>query len=194
MREDCIPGTDGQINVCVKCYTCYKPGNIARFCPTLGVRSSMQVHHSLLQGRGIPRTWVLLDMCPGANCTNNANLLTNVRWCKTGEDLTVVTNRGSKYFKQASTLVNVPGVQITMNMEQERAITVWYKGKKFNFKECSEGLYYYNTAQGNSGEQIDDNQGASHCLVLTMKDNKTFFMKDEIKRVEEACCIQQQIC
>eukprot|EP00957_Ditylum_brightwellii_P106954 8160021-Ditylum_brightwellii.AAC.1 len=80
-----------------------------------------------------------------------------------------------------------------MDMEQERAITVRYEGKKFKFKECSEGLYYYNTAQGDSEEQINENPGVLNCLVQTAKDNKTFFTKDEIKGAKEVCCIQQQI-
>eukprot|EP00957_Ditylum_brightwellii_P173627 13219171-Ditylum_brightwellii.AAC.1 len=68
-REDCIPGTNGQINICVKCYMRNKPGHIA-------------------------------NTCSGENCASNANLLMNVRWCKSGEDLAVVTNGGSKYFEQ----------------------------------------------------------------------------------------------
>eukprot|EP00957_Ditylum_brightwellii_P050775 3849656-Ditylum_brightwellii.AAC.1 len=41
--------------------------------------------------------------------------------------------------------------------------------------------------------KIDDNPGALHCLVHTVKDNKTFFMKDEIRGAGEAHCIQKQI-
>eukprot|EP00957_Ditylum_brightwellii_P210733 15365322-Ditylum_brightwellii.AAC.1 len=153
------------------------------------------------------------DMCLGENGTNNADLLMNTRWYKTGEDLTVVTNGGSKYFNQVgdmmlfplqlhlnedsmaniisfTAMANVLGVQITMDTEQERAITVQYEGKKFKFKEYSEGLYHYDTAQGHGGEQINDNPGALNFLVQTMKDNKTCFMKHEIKGGEEAHCIQ----
>eukprot|EP00957_Ditylum_brightwellii_P137679 10495716-Ditylum_brightwellii.AAC.1 len=53
-REDCIPGTDSQINVCAKGYTCNKPGHIASFCPTPGARRFMQIHHNFFQGTDIP--------------------------------------------------------------------------------------------------------------------------------------------
>eukprot|EP00957_Ditylum_brightwellii_P102545 7815535-Ditylum_brightwellii.AAC.1 len=70
-----------------------------------------------------------------------------------------------------------------MDTKQERAITAWHEEKKFKLKECSKGLYYYSTAQGNSGEQMIDNPGALNYSVQTVKDNNTFFMKDEIKGV-----------
>ena len=40
---------------------------------------------------------------------------------------------------------DILGVKITMDISKERAVTVEYKGKKYKFKECQYGLYYYDT-------------------------------------------------
>ena len=46
-------------------------------------------------------------------------------------------------------MADVPGSQMTMDSSKDRTITVEYQGKIYKFKECQDGLYYYNTAVGN---------------------------------------------
>ena len=47
-------------------------------------------------------------------------------------------------------MAGVTGVQITMDSSKEREITLEYQEKIYNFKECQDRLYYYDTAVDNS--------------------------------------------
>ena len=47
-------------------------------------------------------------------------------------------------------VANVPGVWIKMDSSKECTITVEYQGKIYKFRECQDGLYYYDTETGKS--------------------------------------------
>ena len=42
-------------------------------------------------------------------------------------------------------VANVPGVRVHMVTDIERAIKVCYKGKVLKFKNCADGLYFFDT-------------------------------------------------
>ena len=98
----------------------------------------------------------------------NRFLLSNVRDCTGEEELLIHTNGGDKIFQKQgdlniipmiahfdpTSLANIlalkdvrktPGVCITMDTDEEAAMLVHLpNGNILNFKECGDGLYYYN--------------------------------------------------
>ncbi len=45
-------------------------------------------------------------------------------------------------------VVSIPGVKVTYDSTKERALIVHFNNCIYKFKECAEGLYYYDTAAG----------------------------------------------
>ena len=56
---------------------------------------------------------------------------------------------------------DVPGVRVTMDISKEREITVQDQDKVYKFKEWQDGLYYYDTTNGNSISDATNKSNAS---------------------------------
>ena len=170
----------------------------------------MQVRLNLAQVEDIPKTWIILDTGSGANCANSPDILNNIRSCRPGEDLTVLTNGGSQYFNligdmkmfplklhynvhslanilSFDSLATTPGVRITVDTKYDKVFRVTYNDRSYEFKGCGEGIYYYDTAQGAT------DSCPTMSLVQTVKENKQFFTKKEIEGAEESRRLQQLI-
>ena len=108
--EQLVKGTDGKIWPETKCFKCLKWAHVASFCPqaitNIG-HQSLQIGYSLQQGM-IPETTQLLDTCSTDSCTNNLDLITNVKKCKSGEELLLCTNGGQRLFDQKDVGVVIP--------------------------------------------------------------------------------------
>ena len=92
------------------------------------------------------------------------DLITNVKKCKSGEELLLNTNGGQRLFDQKGVgvvipvpmyynkesictiyavkdILNIPGARITYNSELGRVLNVYVNDKIFKFEEQSNGLY-----------------------------------------------------
>ena len=79
---------------------------------------------------------------------------------------------------------DVLGVRITMDSSKERVITVEYQGKLYKFKECQDGLYYYDTAADNSISGATNEYNApitTYLFLITVEDNKYYYISNEIE-------------
>ena len=222
--DNFVPGIDGTIIRSVTCWGCNQPGHVLNNCPSAATnptgrggrtgRQHVTVEYAFTQAGGISKSKLLLDTASTCNCTNNLDLVSNVRICEAGEDITVLGTGGSQYFNEIAdldlfpipmhynpdamaniisfkSLADVPGVRITIDTLEERAICVHYQGTTYKFKECSEGLYCYDTDDDGVNEAMPLTQQLA--FPQTVQENKRFFTQDEIKGAEEARRIQQLI-
>ena len=93
-------------------------------------------------------------------------------------------------------MADVPGVQITMYSSKDRAIKVEYQGKNYKFKECQDGLYYYDTAFDNSISGATNKSNAPmtpYLFLITVEDNKSYFSSNESEAANSARKVQQII-
>ena len=120
-------------------------------------------------------------MCATNIVSNNTALVTDIVACRQHEILTVSTNRGLISFDKNSTLkllqmkvrfnkesmatilsfkevADIPGVRITTDTKQERAMTVSLGNRRnLKIKECESGLYFYDTEKKeNNVEEINN--------------------------------------
>jgi hypothetical protein len=86
-------------------------------------------------------------------------------------------------------VANLDNVHITMDTRQERVIFVHHDGKVLKFKECADGLYYYDTAACKPNNVDITN----YSFLETVADNSKFFSADEIKGALRACQVQQEM-
>ena len=123
--------------------------------------------------------WILLDTCSTASVAGNPNLVTDIRDCDEEHELYIATNGGSMRYNQVADLnmfpiqvhynpqsiatilalkdvASVPGCYLTMDTRQAREITVSFEDDSaaYVFKECSDGLYFYDTASGSNNNFV----------------------------------------
>ena len=100
-------------------------------------------------------------------------------------------------FKQVAALDNV---RITIDTSIEKAMLVHVNDLILKFRECKDGLYYLNMKDFN----VDNHKTKSTvnhyphtsnnvCLVNTVEHNKSLFSKKQIKMVELAKKLQQNM-
>eukprot|EP00957_Ditylum_brightwellii_P029029 2193201-Ditylum_brightwellii.AAC.1 len=88
-----------------------------------------------------------------------------------------------------SDVVSLDGVHLTMNTLKERAILVHLSDDKvIKFKECDDGLYYFDTAAPLAHfVGVTSNNGViSYLFLQTVAENLKYYSKQEIEGVEEA--------
>ena len=147
--------------------------------------------------------------------------------------LHITTNGGSQAFYETATLkilpltvhfnhnslanilslsdvANLPGARLTMDLSVDRAIILHFKGKKFHFRECSDGLYYLDICHGHKmvegeSQEVDSQDNSSNDIVTpylsdftsqflqTVAENSKFYTKKEIKGVRDARTLQALI-
>ena len=222
-----VPGVNGSTYENVQCYLCHRWGHYKSQCPkaaSTGV-NLLQLGFTFAQSTGkrnlVDRNWVLLDTCSTDNVCCNPKLVDNVRTCKSDECLEIFSNGGSlKYDKIANfkllpikvhlnekSLANVlsfkhvasiPGVRITADTEIEKSLVVHLPNeKKMIFKECDEGLYYFDTANFINKNGVKDyfyskpNFHSKVSLLTTVSSNKAKYNTKEIKAANDARKLQQ---
>jgi hypothetical protein len=148
-----VPGVDGT-TISMRCYHCNAWGHGSQNCPVKNNQSgigAVQVGIGLSQANGgIPKSWVLLDTCSTASVACNKDLVTSIQSCTDDDLLTIYTNGGSQTFLQKGVMkllpidvhfnqvsmanilsmkdvVSLPGVQVTMDSTQEKALVVSFK-------------------------------------------------------------------
>ena len=82
-----------------------------------------------------------------------------------------------------ASLAIVDGVTIKLDTFKEYAIYVTHNGNTYSFRECDDGLYFYDTATHTSGAEHTLASKATLVPVLaqTVEDNKSYFSKEEIE-------------
>ena len=79
-------------------------------------------------------------------------------------------------------VVDIPGVRIATDTNQERAMTdIPQNGKFFRFKECKYRLYYYDTKkeddEAEENNTIDNNTIIDYSCIQNVKENTNFLTK-----------------
>jgi hypothetical protein len=168
----------------------------------------------------IDPNWILLDTCSTVSVCCNPNLVQNIKPIANNDGMTIVTNGGSQYFNETADLkllpmkvhfkedslanilslsdvANLPGARITMDSEVEHAILLYYNDNVLKFRECRDGLYYFDTSfeQNNYYKPTITaySDRVKPSLVQTVNSNKEFFTKSEIAKADAAPLLQSQI-
>jgi hypothetical protein len=210
-----VPGIDGS-TIPMRCYHCNDWGHGSRNCPKRNNQSgvnAVQVGIGLSQVHGgIPSSWILLDTCSTASVACNGDLLSDIQPCSPDDSLTIYTNGGSQHFDSKGKLnmlpvdvhfnggsmanilsmkdvVSLPSVKVTMDSMKERALLVEFQERVYKFQECANGLYYYDTNNSDKPKP----EVTNYSCLQTVKDNKEYFTRQEIKGAEAARTLQQEI-
>ena len=150
----------------------------------------------------------------------NEELAHDIRDCLPGDGITVITNGGSEVFKQHGTLnllplkvyfnaesianivslsdiANLEGAWLTMDTNVERAINLHIGGNTLQFKECSDGLYYYDTKSPLSNPNPSNTMAITNyspsSFVQTVYENKLLYNKHDVQGADRARMLQQQL-
>ena len=86
--------------------------------------------------------------------------------------------------------------ELQMDNSKELFITVDYQDKVYKFKECQDGLYYYDTVAYNYISYATDKYNApttGYSFLSTVYDNKSYFISNEIEGANNARKPQQII-
>ena len=75
----------------------------------------------------------------------------------------------------------IPGVFITMDTREEQSMLVHYNSDIFRFKQCKDGLYFYDTADNYNSSTVTD-----YSLLQSVNDNRKFYTRQEIKGADDA--------
>ena len=204
--KDLVPGTDGKTQAKIQCRLCHKWDHYANQCAH---KKLVQFAQVLLAQQGmnlINPDCLLLDSCSTISVCCNPKLVQHIRACAPGDGITVMTNGGSQTFNKVADLnilpvevhfnqdslanilalsdvANLPGARITMDTLEERVILLHYNDQIFKFKECVDGLYYYDTSKTKS--PVSQYSSASS-FVQTVCGNKAFLTKRDIEGADSA--------
>ena len=85
-------------------------------------------------------------------------------------------------------VANVPGVRVQFDTDVERSINVFYCGKVVKFKECADGLYFFDTEGHEGVEHKNNNKSVILCYsaLQTTRENKLKYTKKEIGLANKA--------
>ena len=223
-NDDCIPGKDGKLFPHIKCHNCGKKGHYATQCPKEKQAKRAQFTQFVLTQQDhelINKSWILLDTCSTVSVCCNKSLVSNIKPCPKNDELTIVTNGGTQVFDNTADLnllplkvhfnehslanilslsdvANLPGARVTMDTDLDRAIILHYNGQTLRFRECTDGLYFFDTDTLNKTHNSSKNlltqyskQKAS--FIHLVKHNKEFFTQREINGATKARTLQSQI-
>ena len=87
--------------------------------------------------------------------------------------------------------LNVPGVTVKFDSTKSRSFEVTYNGKVYEFKECKEGLYYFDT-DVDSNNKPNENVN-KYSLLQSVENNKKFHTKKDIKKADFVTTYQQYL-
>ena len=152
-NADPVPGFDG-VAMDALCFNCNSVGHMSYQCPELteeerserrsrrGQRngaSLLQFVYSLTQispdeFSTITPNWLLLDTCSTDNVINNETLVKNIRPCKKGEEIKMVTNGENMDFNKEADLLMLP-IKVYFNKD---SIDTFYRSRNcWRFQECT---------------------------------------------------------
>ena len=147
----------------------------------------------------INKNLLLLDTCNTHSVGCNFNTLINLRKCTDDRMLYILINCGSLVYDKIgesnilpvamnynphsianglslSMIAKIPGARLTMDTEAEKSIIVRLDGvRKFKFKECADGLYYYDTSESNNTNSSVNNYSnlsSFKLLINSVSNNK----------------------
>ena len=164
----------------------------------------------------IDPNWVLLDTCSTASVTGNPALVTNIRKCNEEQELHIATNGGGMIYEAIADLnlfpmqvhynansiatilslkdvASIPGCYLTMDTRKARQIVVVFDGHTYVFKECADGLYFYDTSAGAARNNIINEPLNSYSFLQTVQDNESNFSKQDIAKAQEARDLQRRL-
>jgi len=170
--DELVVGKDGEIKQEIEYFGCHFYGHCSGECPYARRTGANLAHiRYILTHDGtpadIPTPWILLDTCSTVSVSNTHKLVTNIRQCKSDEVLTAITSGGSQIYTQIAELImfpidvhfkkdsmatilsfkdvfSIPGFRIMMDTYKEKAFLAHLNNDEiFKFRECSNGLYYY---------------------------------------------------
>ena len=90
-----------------------------------------------------------------------------------------------------SDVANLPNAKLTMDTSEDRAIILHFNGRKIRFKECVDGLYYWDTTTNNTPKPKQS--VTNYSLLNTVDSNKCLFTKQEVEGAEAARSLQGQL-
>ena len=159
----------------------------------------------------INKNWILLDSCTTHSCTNNMELIKDLRDFDETEKLWLNTNGGPIYFDKKGIfkiipaevyfnksaiatvlgmkdVLSVPGVRVVYDSAVKRSFYVEYDEEVFEFVECSEGLYYYSPSKKQKNSQIKNNKETVdfYSGVQCVADNERMFHKKDLTAAKAA--------
>ena len=131
--------------------------------------------------------------------------------CLPGKGVTVITNGGSQHFGaeadlsifpmkvyfnsdsmanilSLSDIANLEGARLTMDTEVERAIRLHLNSQIFIFRECADGLYYWD-----SSDKPKHSVSNYPSFAQTVRYNKLFYSKREIQGADYAMALQSAL-
>ena len=91
------------------------------------------------------------------------------------------------------TVIKIEGSRLTMDTAITKGITLTIKnGDSYDFNMYENGLYYFDT---NNTDHFVKNKSqlSNYSLLQTVKDNKTYFSKQEIKGADTSRDIQEYL-
>ena len=214
--SEAVPGNDGKLYTHITCHNCNTPGHYSNQCPSNKKHKVTLAHFSLTQQKLelIDKNWILLDTCSTVSVFCNKYLIKDVRDCLPGQGITVVTNGGSETFVQQGTMkllplevhfnpsyianiislsdvANLKGARVTMDSSVARVINLHFNGDIYQFKECADGLYYFDPTKSNHSNVMPVTPYPS--LVQTVAQNKLPYSKNDVKGADRARALQQQL-
>ena len=90
-----------------------------------------------------------------------------------------------------SDVANLEGARVTMDSSVARAINLHFNGDIYQFKECADGLYYFDPTKSNHSNVMPVTSYPS--LVQTVAQNKLPYSKNVVKGADRARALQQQL-
>ena len=89
-----------------------------------------------------------------------------------------------------SDIANLDGAKLTMDTSVERAINLHVNNMTIQFKECADGLYYYDTnAPINTNSNPSNTMNVTNystSLVQTVNNNKQLHSKRDVQGADQA--------
>ena len=155
--------------------------------------------------------WLLLDSCSTVTTIKNPTLATNIADCAPGDEMRLTSTGGYLDHTKACTtkFLNINGYynpyglanicalrdvcdkyRVTMDSANAREMHVYLDKDRFMvFKECGDGLYYFDTKNDN----ITKDPFNKYSFLNTVAANKEHFHRLEIEGADKARILQQQL-
>ena len=215
-----VPGVDGKVHTHITCHKCKHDGHYKNQCPDIEGSDNVSFpNFSLSQHElaTINPNWILLDTCSTVSVFNNAALVHDISY--TSDPMMIVTNGGTESFPQTAianmlpipvhfneqSLANIfslkdvadlEGARLTMDTSVSRAINLHYGNNCYLFRECCEGLYYYDVSTGTTSQHnikpksvVNDNI----TCVQTVQENKLQYSKKDIAAADLSHTLQAEL-
>ena len=162
-------------------------------------------HFGIILNQGnehIPSKWILLDTCSTNSVFNSSKFLKEIVVCSEDKNLTIFLNGGKQeYFLKSQMklfpiavnyneesitnilslkdLLNVDGLQVTMDSLKEKALVVTYNKFSYKFHQHASGFYYYDMNKDSPDKSND--KISPYSFLESVDTNKEFFHGTKLK-------------